>query len=280
VAGKKSHGYAQHEHGAGCLLLARMLNEHAPGVEAVVHRDGWPDDASAFEGAKAIVYFADGGDRGPILGHLDAVAGLMKRGVGLGVMHYALDVPKGEPGDRFLNWIGGHYERDWSVNPMWRANFDKLPEHQVTRGVKPFTIRDEWYYHMRFRAAMDKVTPVLTAVPPDDTREREFGPHSGNPTVRSRKGQSEHTMWVYERPGGGRGFGFSGGHYHWAFRHDDYRKLLLNAILWMAGAEVPAAGVRTPTPTWDELRQNLESEPPEGFTEQDAMKTVEIPAGG
>ena len=38
-----------------------------------------------------------------------------------------------------------------------------LPEHAVTRGVKPFTINDEWYYHMRFVDGMTGVTPIVSA---------------------------------------------------------------------------------------------------------------------
>ena len=35
--------------------------------------------------------------------------------------------------------------------------------------------------------------------------------HSGNPHVRARMGMPEHVAWAYERPGGGRSFGFTGG---------------------------------------------------------------------
>lgn len=275
VAGPKSHGYGQHAHNTGCLLLAKCLNENVPGVEAVVHRDGWPESPSYFDGASAIVLFADGGEKNPILGHIEEVDRLMQKGVGLAVLHYALIVPKGEVGDKFIDWIGGYYETHWSVNPTWPARFEELPEHPVTRGVEPFAIRDEWYYHMRF-GDMENVTPILTAVPPDSTREREFGPHSGNPVVRSRKGMPEHVAWAYERPGGGRGFGFSGGHFHWAFQDDDYRTLMLNAIGWVAGVEIPADGLPSATPTWGEMLANQEGEMPEDFSRAKAEESVRV----
>jgi hypothetical protein len=270
VAGPKSHPFGQHSHNAGCLLLAKCLNDDMPGIEAVVHQDGWPEDPSFFDGADAVVFFADGGDRNPILPHLEEVDQVMKRGAGLAVLHYALAVPKGEAGDKFLAWIGGYYETHWSVNPMWTARFASLPEHPITRGVKPFDIHDEWYYHMRFQPDMKGVTPILSAVPPDSTREKPFGPHSGNPTVLSRKGMAEHVAWAYERPGGGRGFGFSGAHFHWAWVHDDYRKLVLNALAWIAGAEAPPSGVPSKTPTWPDLLANKEGEMPPDFTEETA----------
>jgi len=40
---------------------------------------------------------------------------------------------------------------NWSVNPHWTAKYEKFPDHPISRGVKPFEINDEWYYHMRFR---------------------------------------------------------------------------------------------------------------------------------
>ena len=49
--------------------------------------------------------------------------------------------------------------------------------------------------------------------------------------------------WVYERPGGGRGFGFSGGHFHRNWANGDYRKLVINAVVWLAKIDVPADGV-------------------------------------
>ena len=85
----------------------------------------------------------------------------------------AVEVPKDKGGPEFLDWIGGYFETFWSVNPHWDADFTSLPNHPITRGVKPFKIRDEWYYHMRFREGMKGVTPILTAVPPDQTRGSE-----------------------------------------------------------------------------------------------------------
>jgi type 1 glutamine amidotransferase len=274
VAGVKTHGFGEHAHKAGCLFLAKCLNGSKAGLDAVVHQDGWPDDPAFFEGTNSIVLYMDGGDKHPILNHLNEVDALMKRGIGLAALHYSLVMPKGEPGDDFLRWIGGYYETYWSVNPEWTAHFDHLPRHAVTRGVRPFKIHDEWYYHMRFRDNMEGVTPILTAVPPDRTREGPDGPHSGNAAVRSRKGQPEQTAWVFDRPGGGRGFGFSGGHYHWGWANDDVRKLVLNAIAWTAGVQIPAGGIGSKTPAWEEQMANQEGQAPEGFGRETARQAV------
>ena len=130
-------------------------------------------------------------------------------------------------------------------------------DHPITRGVKPFEIPDEWYYHMRFPEDMKGVTPILSAIPPDSTRNGRDDPHGGNPVVRAGKGNVEVLSWAFERPDGGRGYGFTGGHYHHNWGNDDYRKLMLNAILWVAKAEVPADGVES-TVTPEDLKANLD----------------------
>ena len=43
IAGKPSHGYAEHEHNAGCMLLAKCLNESGLPVEAVVQQERLAD---------------------------------------------------------------------------------------------------------------------------------------------------------------------------------------------------------------------------------------------
>ncbi|MGQ9651591.1 MAG: family 16 glycoside hydrolase [Phycisphaerae bacterium] len=265
VAGTASHGYGSHEHHAGCTLLAKLLNENLPAVHAVVYRNGWPADPTAFDNANAMVFFADGAGGNMINSHLGEIEAAINRGAGLAVLHYALDVPRGPVGERMLKWIGGYFEQHWSVNPHWTARFTHLPDHPITRGVRPFEIEDEWYYHMRFRENMENVAPILSAVPPEETRERPDGPYSGNPHVRARKGMPEIVAWAFERSDGGRGFGFTGGHFQWNWGHDDYRKLMLNALTWVAGAEVPPGGVPSKTPTFEELDANQDEPRPADF---------------
>ena len=274
IAGHKSHGYGAHEFNAGSLLLKRALDENVPGVETVVHHNGWPRDPQALDGADCLVLYMNGGDKHPVNTRLEEVNRLMKKGAGLVGLHYAVEVPKGRPGNHFLDWIGGYFETFWSVNPHWTMKKPQLAKnHPVTRGVKPFTINDEWYYHMRFREAMEGVTPVLTATPPDSTRRKEPSIRGGNPAVFARKGMPEVEAWATERPDGGRGFGFTGGHKHWNWGHDDFRKLVLNAIIWSAGIDVPEGGVPSRTPTLQELEANQDFQPPGDF-DRDRVKAM------
>lgn len=259
VAGRPSHGYGQHEHNAGCLLLAKYLQAAHPDFVIDVFQNGWPKDpAMAFAGADTVVMYCDGGGGHMVNPHLTEFDEVMKKGVGLVCLHYAVEIPPGDGGQRFLDWLGGYFEINWSVNPHWKAEFQTLPEHPITRGVAPFSINDEWYFHMRFRDDMQGVTPILSSIPPESTMNRRDGTHSGNPAVRLAVAQKvpQHVAWATEREDGGRGFGFTGAHFHNNWADDNFRKIVLNAILWTAHAEVPADGVSSTTPSETELEAN------------------------
>jgi type 1 glutamine amidotransferase len=62
---------------------------------------------------------------------------------------------------------------------------------------------------------------------------------------------------VYERPGGGRSFGFTGGHTHANWGDPNQRKIMLNALLWIAKVDIPKEGVRDEV-TADDLTKNLD----------------------
>jgi len=257
VAGKPSHGKGEHEFRAGALLLEKCLDASGLPIVTAVYGGGWPADPTAFDNADAVFFFADGGAGHPVLksNRLAQIDALAKRGTGIACLHYAVEVPKEKGGPEFLDWMGGYFEANWSVNPHWKLEQAELASgHPIVRGVKPFETQDEWYYHMRFREPAAGVTPILTAVPPDSTRDKPDGTHSNNPTVRAAKGKGvrEALAWAYERPGGGRGFGCTGSHYHGNWADDNYRRMILNALVWTSGLEVPAEGVAS-KPTAEDL---------------------------
>ena len=191
----------------------------------------------------------------------------MSAGGGLVCIHYGVEVPKGKSGDAFLDWTGGYFETHWSVNPHWTARYRVFPKHPITRGVKPFSVHDEWYYHMRFVTKLKGVTPILTDLPPDSTLKRPDGPHSGNKFARAAiaKKQPQHMAWARVRRDGGRGFGFTGGHDHWNWGHDQFRKLVLNAIVWTAKIDVPSGGVRSTSLTVQDLEANHDYKKPANY---------------
>jgi hypothetical protein len=259
IAGRPSHPPGAHEFRAGCLLLHKAL-AGVPGLTTQVYSNGWPQAESALEGADAVVIYADGGGGHPgIQGErLKVLEGLARKGVGIGMMHYACEVPKDKGGNEWLDWIGGFYEDRWSCNPMWTPDYDSFPDHPATRGVKPFSILDEWYFNIRFRPDLKGITPILVAKPSDQVRGGPYvWPAGPYPHVQAAKGREEIMMWAVERPEGGRGFGFTGGHYHKNWGDPNFRKVILNALLWVSKADVPAAGVESLIGE-DDLKQNLD----------------------
>jgi putative membrane-bound dehydrogenase-like protein len=276
LAGKPSHGYGAHEHHAGCLILAKSIEQGMPGYKCEIYRNEWPKDEKIFEGVDTIVMYCDGGGGHLVMPKLAECDALAKKGIGLVCIHYGVEVPKGEAGVKFMEWIGGYFEPHWSVNPHWEAKFEKFPDHPIARGVEPFSCDDEWYYHMRFREEMKDVTPILTAVPPAHTLSRPDGPHSGNPEVRKKAGQPQHVAWACERPDGGRGFGFTGGHNHWNWGDPNFRKIVLNAIVWTAKGEVPEKGVGDAPVTLEALEADQDFKQPANFNRDDVKKKFHL----
>ena len=260
IAGKPSHPPGMHEFRAGCLLLQQCL-AGVKGVNVTVYSNGWPHVENAFEKADAVVIYADGGAGHPAIkqDHKQTLGDLAKKGVGLGFMHYGVEIPSTNGGPQFLEWVGGYYEHLYSCNPMWSPEYKSFPRHAVASGVKPFSNRDEWYFNMRWNEQNKKqITPILVAKPSDEVRKGKYvypkGPYDH---IMAASGREETMLWVYERKGGGRGFGFTGGHTHKNWGDDNQRKVVLNAIVWIAGMEVPKEGVESSISA-EQLAANLD----------------------
>jgi hypothetical protein len=253
VADTAAHGArGNHEFLAGAIYLARTINARYPDAYAVVYTPAkWPTDLT---GADAIVVLLNHG-RSAVN---PAVKEAIGHGAGFMAVHWGVEVDKGEHGNAYLKWLGGYFEPFYSVNPFWTPDFKHIPKHEVTRGVKPFSINDEWYYHMRFAPGMKGVTPVLAALPPLSTiadKGTKATMRGGNPEVWQdvTAGNPQVVAWAHERPDGGRGFGFTGLHKHANLGEDNFRTLLLNAVAWVAKLPVPANGIASPTPSRSDL---------------------------
>ncbi len=273
IAGKPSHPPGMHEFHAGTILLTQCLKD-VPNLVVDRHDQGWVTDEATFNDADAVVIYADGGAKHPAIqgNHLDTLRKLIAKGVGFGCMHYGVEILADNGGKEFQEWTGGFYENLFSCNPMWDAHYTTLPQHPVTSGVKPFNTLDEWYIHMHFRPAFGhgtepvqdgpaKFVPILVSAPSDATRDGPYvAPKGPYPHIQAEKGKPETMMWTIERPDGGRGFGFTGGHYHKNWGNDDVRKVVLNALVWVTKLDVPADGIASHV-TEEDLAKNLDVKP-------------------
>ena len=228
IAGKPSHKEGEHDWDKDAKLLKHCLDTSANAghIKTEIYFDGWPSAPDALDDADTIVLLSDGLDSHPLAraDRLEKIRTLMNRGCGLVCIHYAVAPPEGnEP--EFLDWIGGYWQRGYSKNPINTAEVSPAtPEHPICRGWKAFTAHDEFYYRIRFREHDKRLVPIMTAMLPKDDPQREI------------------LAWAVQREDGGRGFGFTGGHFHKNWRIEPFRKMALNAILWTAKAELPENG--------------------------------------
>jgi hypothetical protein len=158
-------------------------------------------------------------------------------------------------GDALRRWTGGAYQKYYSINPIWTCTSIYNRKHPATRGCKEFTLKDEFYFNIRFSETLPWQS-VLKGKPDDRARRSPRGPTGPKEKfkhVLADSGRVETLMWTLEREDGGRGFGFTGGHYHNNWRNDDFRKLILNAFAWSLKLEVPESGVVTTKPTDKEM---------------------------
>jgi hypothetical protein len=248
VAGSNYFKPGEHEYVAGCAVLMDLLRQ-TPGIFPVLAVD-WPQKAETFQGARAVVFFHDGGDKHAFLkgDRLAQVQKLADAGVGLVFLHQVIDFPK-DFGDRVRGWMGGAWEKGPGQRAHWVAEFKSFPDHPVFRGVRPFRIDDGWIYTTRFVPGLKGVTPLLRTV---------------SPKAPAGKGSDDDAIvaWLYERPGGGRSFTFTGAHLHSSFAEEGYRRFLVNGILWAAGVDIPGTGAPVAL-TEADMNRYLKS-PPKG----------------
>jgi type 1 glutamine amidotransferase len=210
---------------------------YGPAVKVELHPKGWPDDPSTLDDADAIFLTSAGCDRKLEMHPLyvgdrfATVAKQMKRGCGLMFFHWSTFHPA-KHHDAVTEWVGGYF--DYETGPAPRKWYSAIetkdwttvlpaPEHAIARGVKPFAIREEFYFKTRFRENDARLVPFL-ACREGDAKENAVG-------------------WAVERAEGGRGVGFTGGHFYRNWASPDFRKLVLNAVAWTAKLEIPAGGV-------------------------------------
>lgn len=220
IAGQASHGAGEHEFPAGCNVLAKALNDSGLPIQASIKLQAWPD-AKELAAVDAVAVYCDGNHDHLLKGHEGDLLALSNRGVGIVFLHYALDGTDGLLDETILKVVGGRYVDEESSNPLWTMKNPTILEHAVTRGVKPYELKDEWYFGLKF----GDVKPVFKAVPPMEEKEHALA-------------------WTF----GENVFGFTGGHYHSSWGQPDFRKMVLNAIVWAAGLEVPENGVESANP--------------------------------
>lgn len=237
------HPKEAHEYEKNVILLRHLL-ETSPSltgrVRVEAHFHGWPTNPSTLDDADTIFFTTDGSDRREadhplyVGDRLKTIERQMQRGCGLVMFHWSTFNPV-HAHEPITEWVGGYFDYETGTGPRkwysaiqtWQAKSALgTPNHPIVRGVKPFTAQEEYYYRLRFRDNDPRLKPIVLTRPPNETNDFAVG-------------------WAVERTDGGRGFGFTGGHFYQNWWNEDFRKLILNAIAWTAKLDVPAAGIES-----------------------------------
>ncbi len=148
----------------------------------------------------------------PIRARHDAFSRLAARGGGLVALHWALGTRESGPIAPFVKLFGGCHggtDRKYQVLETELRVADV--RHPLTAGLRNFRVRDEFYYQLKFAEPAGSVHPILQA------------------TI---DGRDETVAWAFERPDGGRSFGFTGLHFDDNWNVAEYPQLITRAIRW------------------------------------------------
>lgn len=263
IAGPKSHGpvgNGVHDYPWSVKLLKVMLDNSNIREEVRVeyHLDGFPADPKTLDDADTIMVISDGrdGDKFVEAPHFESEANLkavqkqIDRGCGFLTFHFSTFAP-----DRYAKqiceWSGGYFDWETDGQRKWYSAIktqetDVLPatpKHPVLNGVAPFQMREEFYFNIRFAPEGDEL--------------KGLSPIWQVPTLEGREGDGNVVAWAKQRADGGRGFGTTCGHFYNNWKHENFRRMILNAIAWTSGMDVPDGGVRSRYYTHAEITEAL-----------------------
>lgn len=221
------HPPRTHEYRAAANIFAKMLAPVDRLQTIVVSADGdWAEGPELLDGADAAVVFVSEGAKWlqADAGRLAAFQALAKRGGGLICLHWGMGTREAKFIPAWVKLFGGcHGGPDRRYKVVDVKTQLATPNHPILRGVTPVELREEFYFKLKWAQPAEQITPLIQVRIEDEN----------------------HTVgWAWERPDGGRSFGFSGLHFHENWKLPAYQRMLTQSALWILKRKVPEAGVR------------------------------------
>lgn len=224
--GPDGHPPTTHEYRAGTQVLAKLLAKQAAVQPIVVSADDdWTDGPMLLDGADAVVLFVSQGAKWiqSQPQRLEAFRALAKRSGGLSVLHWGMGTKDAVDVPAFVELFGGcHGGSDRRYKVLEARLEPTSAAHPILRGIEPLRVKEEFYYQLKWPKPAEKHSKLLQV---------------------SIDGEAWPVAWCWERPTGGRSFGFSGLHFHANWKHESYRRVVLQAVLWTLGRAIPDHGV-------------------------------------
>ena len=255
----RGHASGTHEFYAGAILLKKSLESGVyKGKVNCVVVNNWPKNLEVLKSADLIVHYYRGARFHFLNKNHQIINGLANKGVGQMFIHFGLD-PNQEAEAAIKSWTGGVYKDKHSTNPFWTITAE-LEKHPINNGVNPYKLRDEWYLNIDFEASDQKggnavdtqVKGVMKGQNGDIQKVKKVVKNLGKKLTKDQLT----VMWAKERTDGGRGIGVTGGHFHKNWANDDFRKQILNAIVWGVKLKVPDEGMISPKVSKEDLLKN------------------------
>ena len=230
VLGQKPDGHppGTHEYMPGARIVQALMAGHKDVQVTVAQADEpWAEGPGLIAKADGIVLFLNEGGRfiqdDPK--RAKAFEAFAKRGGGFVVYHWGMGARDVKLIAPFLNLFGGCHggpDRKYTVVKEAKFRVD-APNHPVMAGIESFELPfEEFYYQLKVPKPRKNWTSLVQV------------PIEGN---------VETVGWAWERPDGGRSVGYSGLHFHVNWRHEQYQRLIAQAVLWALKQPMPKEGL-------------------------------------
>ena len=230
--GSDGHPPGTHEFMAGTRVVQALLAPHRDITVSVTKADEpWADGPALLDAADGVVLLVTQGaefmQKTPE--RFAAFQRLAQRKGAVVALHWSVGAKDARFIEGQLKLLGGTRGGPQRKYQILETDVRRLaPEHPVLVGVPDFRIKDEFYYRLEL---LPKTAPGF------------------QPLLGAKIDGSEETVaWAWERPDGGRSFGYVGFHFHSTWERVEYRRLVANAVLWSLGYDVPAAGAPVDVP--------------------------------
>lgn len=224
--GPDGHPPTTHEFMAGLNVMEACLRD-IPGLEITkaLADEPWLEGPDLIEKADGVVLYLSQGAQWMQTGprRYEALSKLAARGGGIVALHWAIGAKDAQYIPGYLRLLGAcHGGPDRKFQKLQTELSVVDPEHPITQDIESFRLFDEFYYELKLQEPAKAIVPLLKAQI-DDARQM--------------------VAWCWDRPDGGRSFGFGGLHFHDNWKRAEYRRLVTQGILWTLKMPVPEAGL-------------------------------------